>query len=398
MDAGDATIVVLDDGELDDVVAVCRAVGAPVTVIRGSAAAEIPLARRLLVATARRAQALAQAALRDRGEADWTGACRAGTARDDAGPFERPASLVVTSEDSPAVRGLLREAGFDILVRRPVHPTLLRLLVERSLYRGPERRRAARIPLGDAVTYSTGTQRRNAVVTDLSERGARLVSRYGARRGMHLRLELAGAAADGGVLVLEGRVLRSRSAGEGARADEIAIALEFEPLAPDVREALQGFLRLRAAAAEAGGAAAPHAPRRPGASAPRSDRRPHERRRHERVSFERGTVALGDGDGPVLLGRDLSRGGVRLEAHPSLVVGACVRLAIFGRSDARPVEVDAVVVRNDGDEGVALRFDSAPRAVADALDALVAALPPVEALGGGEVEALGSVVARVVGG
>ena len=44
--------------------------------------------------------------------------------------------IVVVNEDSTTLRSRLRSAGFDFLVRRPVHPEALRLLLLRVLYRG----------------------------------------------------------------------------------------------------------------------------------------------------------------------------------------------------------------------------------------------------------------------
>ena len=51
----------------------------------------------------------------------------------------------------------------------------------------------------------------------------------------------------------------------------------------------------------------------------------------------------------VFVGRDLSTGGLRVEAHPALAIGDALRLAIYSASDSDPLIVDAQEVRDDGD-------------------------------------------------
>ncbi len=58
-----------------------------------------------------------------------------------------------------------------------------------------------------------------------------------------------------------------------------------------------------------------------------------------------------------LKGRDLSRHGLRVEPHPALAPGAQIRLTLPGREEGDAVCVAATVMRDDGDIGVALKFD-----------------------------------------
>ena len=55
--------------------------------------------------------------------------------------------------DSKTLRRRLRDAGTDLIVRRPVHPAALRLLILHSLYRGPEKRRTNRVSVGATIQY-----------------------------------------------------------------------------------------------------------------------------------------------------------------------------------------------------------------------------------------------------
>ena len=48
----------------------------------------------------------------------------------------RPVCMAVLDDDARTVCKQLRERGFDYVLRRPVHPIALRLLLLRSLYRG----------------------------------------------------------------------------------------------------------------------------------------------------------------------------------------------------------------------------------------------------------------------
>ena len=123
-----------------------------------------------------------------------------------------------------------------------------------------------------------------------------------------------------------------------------------------------------------------------------------DRRKNPRVAFERSVTSLDEEANLVLMGRDLSVGGMRIEPHSSLdlEVGAMLRLAIYGVPREEPFIVRARVVRNDGDDGVGLRFEQIASGVAARLESLVANLPSVESLHGGETDALGSVVSRIL--
>jgi hypothetical protein len=96
------------------------------------------------------------------------------------------------------------------------------------------------------------------------------------------------------------------------------------------------------------------------------------------------------------MGRDISAGGMRIEPNPDLVPGQSFELAIYGEAGEPPIAARAEVVRNDGPDGVALRFERLSPAARRRLEALVAHLPSVEPLQVGECDALGSVVTRVL--
>ena len=136
---GAPAVLVLDDGELDDVQQLLQEMAIPFARIRGGAivqGSEPP--RDLLIATPRRIDAVRDAV----GEA-----------------IDGPVRVMVVNEDSNALRSQLRRSGFDYLVRRPVHAEALRLMLLHCCYKGEERRREPRVPVGVEVSYQRGSGR-----------------------------------------------------------------------------------------------------------------------------------------------------------------------------------------------------------------------------------------------
>ena len=88
--------------------------------------------------------------------------------------------------------------------------------------------------------------------------------------------------------------------------------------------------------------------------------------------------------------------GMRVEPNPDLEPGASLRLAVYASAREQPFMVRAHVIRNDGPDGVGIAFDNPAAAVAERIERMVAALPSVEPLQGGESDALGAVVGQVL--
>jgi hypothetical protein len=87
------------------------------------------------------------------------------------------------------------------------------------------------------------------------------------------------------------------------------------------------------------------------------------------------------GDAPrIILGRDLSVQGMRVEPHPDLALGSTVRVALYGGEGEEPLTLDAAVSRDDGEGGLLLRFTDLGPEASDRLEVLVTRLPPLEAL------------------
>ena len=93
-----------------------------------------------------------------------------------------------------------------------------------------------------------------------------------------------------------------------------------------------------------------------------------ERRKQPRAQYSNRVVAAA-ADGSlhrVLIGRDLSAGGMRVDRQKDLGVGSTLRIALYDPTRETPVVVMATVLRDDGEHGLALRFDDLAPEIADA--------------------------------
>ncbi|HXV35814.1 MAG TPA: PilZ domain-containing protein [Myxococcota bacterium] len=327
--------------------------------------------------------------------------------------------IAVMDGDSKTLRKMLYRVDTDLLIRQPVHPAALRLLILHALYRGPEKRRSSRVSIGAAVRFRSGLRRRDAILAELSQRGCRLIAQRGSHRAAPERLvtialpaELTG---DGRPLALRGHVVRIMR----ADADSDAVAVLFELLTQPERQRLESILaahrqgpaaheratpRARAPlptaarsqparaaetarapdpeqraapAAEPAQAAGPASAPGPTVPPQPSPSESPERRNRQRHSLSRRIVALGDEAARVLIGRDLSVGGMRIDAAPGFSLGDRLQVAVHVRADGQPLVVSAEVARDDGPDGMALRFVDLGAAARECLEAMVGALPAI---------------------
>ena len=121
-----------------------------------------------------------------------------------------------------------------------------------------------------------------------------------------------------------------------------------------------------------------------------------ERRTTARHPYGAKVPAFGNRALRVLVGRDLSVGGMRIESNPDLEVGDRLHLAIYGEPNEEPFLVWAKIAREDGDGNLAIAFEPLHAVVARRLEKLVASLPAVESLHDDESEAMGTVVTQIL--
>jgi hypothetical protein len=345
--------------------------------------------------------------------------------------------IAVLDGDSKTLRKMLCRVDTDLLVRQPVHPAALRLLILHALYRGPEKRRTTRVSMGAPVRFRSGLRRRPAILTELSTRGCRMMADSGCHRAVPDRLVTVvlppEITNDKRSLSLRGHVMRVSS--DEAGTDEIAVL--FELLRGAARKRLESIvsahshgpavldeaaaLALRSLPAISDDAESspvifenaeplPTIPEDgeplpiiPGDANPQSpdlgdpaDEAPSERRIQDRHTITRRIIALGDEAARVLIGRDLSVGGMRIDSTPGLAMGDRLKVAVHVRPDGQPLVVSAEIVRDDGPEDMALRFVDLSPAARTYLEEMVGALPNIIESNGSR-EGAGVVVSELVG-
>ncbi len=406
-------VLILDDGELDDVQQLLQELAIPFARIRGGAIVQgSPPPRDLLIATPR----------------------RIGAVRETVGDaIDPPIRVMVANEDSTALRSQLRNCGFDYLVRRPVHTEALRLLLLHCVYKGEERRSEPRVAVGSEVSFRSGLLVRRATLIDLSIRGCRLLSRHRVEIGKLIKVQVPEALDAGEPLLVMGRVVRvDGKKGDGAQS--FGLGVSFAKMDEDTRQALELIIEDRAqgpatlgrsgadavslpsvappASADIGGsgtngagacvelesrvsacegaAGQVVAPRGPTAAAA-------DRRQHARVAYSQTVPAFGNRALRVLVGRDLSVDGMRIQPQPEVELGDRLHLAIYGQPGEEPMLVWGRVHRDDDDRGLVIRFDPQSAEIGARLEKLVVGLPAVESLHDSEAEAMGTVLSEIVG-
>lgn len=210
-------VLLIDDGELEDVAQLLEGLGVRPTRMPGGPGLEgWRQPERLLVVSARRAVQLGHAA----------GPERAGFVK-----------IVVADSPSRTLRTRLLRMGFDHLVCRPVHPEALRLVIEGALHGGREQRSRERLAAGCEVAWRAGLRRRRATLAEISPRGCRLLVRDSSRPP-RLSLLLPSGLAGDKELRVPGQVVRC----ERKTRDLVSLSVLFDVLEDEVRTSLSAFL------------------------------------------------------------------------------------------------------------------------------------------------------------
>jgi len=122
---------------------------------------------------------------------------------------------------------------------------------------------------------------------------------------------------------------------------------------------------------------------------------PFDRRRAPRRDYhDRRVVALGEQAARVLIGYDVSIGGMRVAPHPTLRPGQRFRVALHGSAGESPLVVQAAVARDDGERGLVLAFQDLAETCCRRLEKMLAGLPIVETC---REEAEGVLVSEILG-
>jgi hypothetical protein len=111
-----------------------------------------------------------------------------------------------------------------------------------------------------------------------------------------------------------------------------------------------------------------------------AERPDDERRGEPRRALSRRIIALSATAARVLIGRDLSRGGIRVNPTPGLKVGDCLQIALHVRTGGLPLVIKTSVIRDDGDDGIVLQFVDLDDDARTALEEMVESLPMIDDL------------------
>lgn len=382
-----------------------------------------------------------------------------------------PRTIAVVDGSSKTLVAHLARMGVALVIRRPIHPRTLRLLLLHEIYRGPERRTRKRTLIGHVVRAGSGLFKQRATLLELSPTGARIEMLNPPKVGGNLNIVIGKDLTLGKPLKLQTRVKRCirSSANKAGGEHEIGVAL-VDPVgnAKAIRAILDRFVSGPAswngklAATEtprptsdsdqhtaesppieafdpsesarrlppsiSAAARAPAAPTTP-AETPRrieavstdpdfesnftsetnsadisSDASDSfDRRSDPRVPYDKRVVALGDEAARVLVGRDLSQGGMRIARNESVEIGDVLRIALHSGTEAKPLIVLANVLRDDGEDGTVLTFQNLSNKQRDQLDQVLANSSPIHARSddasdcddGGEAIVLGEVLETI---
>ncbi len=312
-----------------------------------------------------------------------------------------PLRVAIVDRATRTVVAMLRRSGVERIVTRPVHPAALRALMLHLIYCGPEKRRRQRVSVGAAVRFRTGLWPRHAVLAELSTRGCRLLTPHSARRDAIVQLTLPSRVTGNGTLSLRGRVVRTGPA-SGEEAGTQALVVIFSDLDRGVTARLQKLVDSHASGPASlpgtGGrrrrradAPTPIPLAAPPADSPESSTgaEPSEadateaahdgsdRRTGGRSEYEQSVIALSVEAARVLIGRDVSLGGMRVEPHDDLELDDELQLALHVGRRAEPLVVRARVDRDDGERGLILTFEQLSDGARDFIAKMVDDLPTI---------------------
>jgi hypothetical protein len=267
-------------------------------------------------------------------------------------------------------------APCDLALVRPIEHSVLRLLTRRQeLAANRERRLSTRVALGGSVWVRVGDDRREVTISRISIGGCGLISPALLRTGARVEIELPPELSAPRHLVLTGEVLGSRELATGdGRTFDVSVAFRSLDLVDRVTlRALMARHAIDFRPVTEGSSARGDRGLRERAQLPIGNRRRALRRR-----FQQRVMGVHAGVAHVLLARDLSRTGMRIDRNERLALGDDLKLAVFGAFDTAPLLASTVVDRDDDVDGWFLRFAALDAEVEDRLEALIDSLAPLE--------------------
>lgn len=310
-----------------------------------------------------------------------------------------PVWVCAHNQDFLPMRERLRGLGVHYLVNSNLDLETMRLFFLQVLYRGTERRRCLRLNMNEEVQYQLAGVHGKGRLEELSEGGCCLRTDQPAAVGTPVIVKLPPELCSGKELALAGYTTETLSASKRNRGQGYCAIVVFQDLEPEARAQLEAILDGHVLGTditplgptlepvEGGGSADA-----PAADAELETAGPGDRRAQARHAYGRrvSILELGaparrasravflDPSAPdILLGRDLSVTGLRVDPHPDLAIGKRVHLALYGSDE--PVQLVARVVHR-ALGGYGLHFDAPTDEQRAALERLCDRLPELESL------------------
>jgi hypothetical protein len=279
----------------------------------------------------------------------------------DAG--EKQVRIAICENYSRTLATAMRRTRVNFIVRRPVHPEALRLLILQALYSGRERRRAPRVSVGAPIHFRVRTRLKPAVLLDLSTTGCRITAEHPAQSALALTLVIPAGMEEKKTFSVRGLTTHAYPS-EGAAASVSTFHVNFERLATSDRKRLAaavesfsgGPARLPATVKDTEEPEIPTTTEAASLADSPIDEINPDNRKDPRRMFDRRVIVMSEKTPRVLMGCDISVGGIRVEpdSHFSLQDELSIALPLPARSV--PLVVKARVIRDDADVGLVLQF------------------------------------------
>ncbi len=136
-----------------------------------------------------------------------------------------PRTIAVIDDSSRTLVNHLNRIGVAMVIRRPIHPRALRLLLLHEIYHGPERRVRKRVLIGHPIRISSGLFRPHATLLELSPTGARIELVNAPKVGSKIRILIGKELTKNKPIKLHAKVIRSTGASNKDDRDESEIAV-----------------------------------------------------------------------------------------------------------------------------------------------------------------------------
>jgi hypothetical protein len=394
------SILVLDDGELDNVYRMLVELELDTVRLKGpeiKRSVEAP--RDLLISAGRRT-------LGDMPEVIQA-----------EGASEKPTWVCIHNQDFLPMRERLCEMGVHYLLQNALDEDSRRRFLLQLLRAGAERRRNQRLPLGEEIWCRAGEDDEAGRLVELSVEGCRILASSPIEVGASVTALLPPSLCGGSEFELSGTVLRTGEPEPCAGRVLHPTVLRFDGLDASQVQLLESIVQgerigtritaladrpetgqpgpLEAGPEEADGAPVATAAMEadPSEAAAEPEAGGAERRRETRHDYEGRVQVLGAADR--VLARDLSMSGVRLTGRTGLEEGAEVTVALFVAPREEPIVVAANVVRVGAHAGAALSFGPMEPPVQEALARILRSQPVLDALDGPDSEAGRTVIAEL---